>query len=88
LKYAATRPYADPEKARRRIVEIASTVEAVQDGCTLLQALRRLGCCLIQKSELGPSPRSPHGWDRLDLRIVDFDAGALVAAICVLLFAI
>jgi hypothetical protein len=32
LKYAATRPYADPEKAARRIIEIASTVEAVQDG--------------------------------------------------------
>ena len=32
MKYAATRPYADPEKAARRIIEIASTVEAVQDG--------------------------------------------------------
>jgi hypothetical protein len=32
LKCAATRPYADPEKAPRRIVEIASTVEAVQNG--------------------------------------------------------
>jgi hypothetical protein len=32
LKYAATRPYTDPEKAARRIIEIASTVEAVQDG--------------------------------------------------------
>ena len=32
MKYAAPRPYADPEKAARRIVEIASTVEPVQDG--------------------------------------------------------
>jgi hypothetical protein len=32
MKYAAPRPYADPEKAARRIIEIASTVEAVQDG--------------------------------------------------------
>ena len=32
MKYAESRPYADPEKAARRIVEIASTVEAVQDG--------------------------------------------------------
>ena len=32
MKYAAPRPYADPEKAARRIIEIASTVEPVQDG--------------------------------------------------------
>jgi hypothetical protein len=32
MKYAEPRPYADPEKAARRIIEIASTVEPVQDG--------------------------------------------------------
>jgi hypothetical protein len=32
MKYAEPRPYADAEKAARRIVEIASTVEPVQDG--------------------------------------------------------
>jgi hypothetical protein len=32
MKFAETRPYADPEKAARRIVEIASTVEPAQDG--------------------------------------------------------
>jgi hypothetical protein len=32
MKYAEPRPYADPEKAARRIVEIASTIEPVQDG--------------------------------------------------------
>ena len=32
MKYADSRPYADPEKAARRIVEIASTAEPVQDG--------------------------------------------------------
>ena len=32
MKFADARPYADPEKAARRIIEIASTVEAVQDG--------------------------------------------------------
>jgi hypothetical protein len=31
MKCAEPRPYADPEKAARRIVEIASTVEPVQD---------------------------------------------------------
>ena len=32
MKYAEPRPYADPERAARRIVEIASTIEPVQDG--------------------------------------------------------
>jgi len=32
LKYIEARLYADPEKAARRIIEIASTIEPVQDG--------------------------------------------------------
>ena len=32
MKFAADRPYSDPEKAARKILEIASSVEAVQDG--------------------------------------------------------
>ena len=32
MKFAAERPYSDPEKAARKLVEIANTVEAVQDG--------------------------------------------------------
>ena len=32
MRYTEPRPYADPENAARRIVEIASIVEAVQDG--------------------------------------------------------
>jgi hypothetical protein len=32
MKYTADRPYADPDKAARRILEIANTVEPVQDG--------------------------------------------------------
>ena len=31
-EFAADRPYSDPEKAARKIVEIANSVEAVQDG--------------------------------------------------------
>jgi hypothetical protein len=30
MKYATTRPYADPEKAARRILEIANAVEPIQ----------------------------------------------------------
>jgi hypothetical protein len=32
LKHVDTRPYADPEAAARKLVEIANSVEAVQDG--------------------------------------------------------
>ena len=32
MKFASDRPYSDPEKAARKIVEIANSVEAVQDG--------------------------------------------------------
>src|SRR4249919_849521 len=32
MKFAADRPYSDPEKAARKIVEIANSVEVVQDG--------------------------------------------------------
>ena len=33
MKYATDRPYSDPEKAARKILEIANSVEAIQDGC-------------------------------------------------------
>ena len=32
IKFAASRPFADPEKAARKLVGIANDVEAVQDG--------------------------------------------------------
>ncbi|MGX9431416.1 MULTISPECIES: hypothetical protein [Bradyrhizobium] len=32
MKYVEPSPYADPEQAARRIIEIASTIEPVQDG--------------------------------------------------------
>jgi hypothetical protein len=32
MKFATKRPYADPDKAARKLIEIANTVEAVQDG--------------------------------------------------------
>jgi hypothetical protein len=32
MKFAADRPYSDPEKAARKLIEIANSVEAVQDG--------------------------------------------------------
>jgi hypothetical protein len=32
MKFAPERPYSDPEKAARKLIEIANSVEAVQDG--------------------------------------------------------
>ena len=32
MKYTADRPFADPEKAALKLLEIANTVEPVQDG--------------------------------------------------------
>ena len=32
MKFAEPRPYADPEAAMKKLLEIASTVEPVQDG--------------------------------------------------------
>jgi hypothetical protein len=32
MKFAAAQPYADPEAAARKLIEIANSVEAVQDG--------------------------------------------------------
>ena len=32
MKFAETKPYADPEAAMKKLLEIASTVEPVQDG--------------------------------------------------------
>lgn len=32
MRFVNTRPYADPEVAARKIVEIANSIEAVQDG--------------------------------------------------------
>ena len=32
MKFAAARPFAEPEAAARKLIEIANSVEAVQDG--------------------------------------------------------
>jgi hypothetical protein len=32
MKYTTDRPFADPEKAARKLLEIANSVEAIQDG--------------------------------------------------------
>jgi hypothetical protein len=32
MKFATDRPFSDPEKAARKLIEITNSVEAVQDG--------------------------------------------------------
>ena len=39
MKFASDRPYSDPEKAARKIVEIANSVEVVQDGRIYIELL-------------------------------------------------
>jgi hypothetical protein len=39
MKFAANRPYADPEAAARKLIEIANSVEAVRDGRIFIELL-------------------------------------------------
>jgi hypothetical protein len=39
MKFAANRPYADPEAAARKLIEIANSVEAVQDGRIFIELI-------------------------------------------------
>jgi hypothetical protein len=37
MKFVEPRPFADPDVAAHRLVEIASTIEPVQDGCIFIE---------------------------------------------------
>ena len=39
MKFAADRPYADPEAVARKLIEIANSVEAVRDGRILIELI-------------------------------------------------
>jgi hypothetical protein len=39
MKFIAERPYSDPEAAARKLVEIANSVEAVQDGRIFIELI-------------------------------------------------
>jgi hypothetical protein len=39
MKFVADRPYADPEAAARKLVEIANSVEPVQDGRIFIELI-------------------------------------------------
>jgi hypothetical protein len=39
MKFAADRPYGDPEKAARKLVEIANSIEPAQDGRIFIELI-------------------------------------------------
>jgi hypothetical protein len=41
MKYATARPFADPETAARKLLEIANAIEAVQEGRIHLEPANR-----------------------------------------------
>jgi hypothetical protein len=57
MKYVERRPYADPEAAARKLMEIANSVEPVQDG--------RIHIELINWPMLHDGTQFPHRWDPL-----------------------
>ncbi len=44
MKHTEERPYADPEAAARKLVEIAASVEAVQDGRIYIERINAPSC--------------------------------------------
>jgi hypothetical protein len=42
MKFAAARPFAEPEAAARKLIEIANSVEAVQDGRIFIELINGL----------------------------------------------
>jgi hypothetical protein len=51
MKYADTRPYADPEKAARKLLEIANATEAIQDGRIHIE---KINAPFLRHSQAGP----------------------------------
>jgi hypothetical protein len=39
MKFATTRPYANPEAAARKLIQIANSIEAVQDGRIFIELI-------------------------------------------------
>jgi hypothetical protein len=39
MKFTTDRPYGDPEKAARKLIEIANSIEAVQDGRIFIELI-------------------------------------------------
>jgi hypothetical protein len=70
MKFAADRPYANPETAPRKLVEIAHAVEAVQDGRIYIERINAPFLYEHKASpaeyKAGPDLAIAHGWLTLD----------------------
>ena len=44
MKFTADRPWSDPEKAARKLLEIANSVEVVQDGRIYIELINAPSC--------------------------------------------
>ena len=67
MEFAETRIYADPEKAARKLVEIANTIEPVQDGRIHIEkSTRRF---YTDSAEAGRIWRWPRPGDRARLAV-------------------
>jgi hypothetical protein len=59
-KFVQARPYADPEAAARKIIEIANTIEPVQDGRIHIEKIN--GAMLYQDKASRNGHRYRHRW--------------------------
>jgi len=62
MKFIEPRPFADPEVAARKLIELANAFEPVQDGRIYIE------CCLIPRREYSNETAPAHwgagGWGR------------------------
>jgi len=54
MKHAEDRPYADPETAARKLVEIAAATPAVQDGRIYIERINSQFVALLKGSKGSP----------------------------------
>ena len=60
MKFVPDRPYSDPEKAARKLIEIANAVEAIQDGRIHIEKIN--GPFLSEFKGLPPNTRPASIW--------------------------
>ena len=56
MKFAPARPYADLEAAARKLIEIANSVEAVQEGRIYIELINGPICCSISRLRRPSTP--------------------------------
>jgi hypothetical protein len=68
MKHVEARPYADPEAAARKLVELAATTPAVQDGRIYIERINAAFVALLKGSKghpefgAGIAFAKEHGW--------------------------